>query len=130
MKSLRDLVEDNIDMLLYLDDMACVGNPNLEKILVNSMLAFAILPALFGSFTFSKKGTLSINFAIFLLYQLFKYFKHQKMHDIIGRCLFAPLINQGLANFINSPPLDPPDYNTSWKNEAIFSKERDFCKVQ
>ena len=117
-------------MLLYLDDMSFVGNPKLETILVNSLLSYAILPALFGSFTFNKKGSLSINFAIFLLYQIFKYIKHQKMHDIIGRCLFSPNINAGLSDYISNPPLDPVDYRTQWHNEPIFNKEREMCRVQ
>lgn len=117
-------------MLLYLEDMTSVGNPKLEMILVNSLLAFAILPALFGSFTLNKKGTLSINFAIFLLYQLFRYFKHKRLHDILGRCLFSSQLDSGLSGYITLPPADPVDYSPTWKNEPIFTKDREFCRHQ
>lgn len=129
-KGFRDLIEDNIDVLLYLEDMASVGNPKLEQILVNALLAYAILPALFGSFTFTKKGSLSINFAIFLLYQLFRYFRHQRMHDVLGMCLFSPTIDSGLLGYITSPPADPFDYAPIWNNSPVFAKEREFCRVQ
>lgn len=94
------------------------------------MLGFAILPTLFSSFTFMKKGTLSISFAIFLFYQIFRYFKHQRVHDLIGKCLFSPKIDQSLTQMISQPPSDPFDYSANWSKGAMFSTEKEICRVQ
>lgn len=94
------------------------------------MLAYAVLPTLFSSFTFNKKGSLSINFAIFLFYQIFRYFKHQRVHDLIGRCLFSAKIDKSLTQIINQPPADPYDYTAKWNGGAMFVKEKEFCRVQ
>lgn len=54
-KQLRDLIDDNVDILLYLDDLFGIGNDTLSKILINCLLSYTIIPCLFSSFTSSKK---------------------------------------------------------------------------
>ena len=56
-KTLKDLLDDNIDVLLFYEDLYNLNEKEISDTLTDTLFTYAILPSIFGSFTMSKKGS-------------------------------------------------------------------------
>jgi hypothetical protein len=74
-------------MLYFYDDLYAIGDPDLTNVLTDTLFTYAILPAIFGSFTMSKKGALSINLGVVLLFQIYEKISNQQVLDILSVCI-------------------------------------------
>ena len=68
----------------------------------------------------SKKGSLGLNFAIFLLFQLITHVSNKELLRILGLCILHPSLSKKVTQLIGTPPCDPYDYTFEWDGKKIF----------
>jgi hypothetical protein len=102
--------------------------------LMNSFLTYCIIPCIVGSFTMVNKGsilspgTMSLNFALFVLYQLVTSASEPESLQIITTLILRKEGHQKIENLMMNPVMDPKDYHYSWnkldKQHVEFSLVR------
>lgn len=78
----------------------------------------------------SKKGSLGLNFAMFLLFQLITHISNKELLKILGLCILHPNLSKKVTQLIGTPPSDPYDYTFEWDGKKIFQNESDYIKKQ
>lgn len=129
-KTLRDLLDDNIDMLLFYEDLYRIEDPELNNTMTDTLFTYAILPSIFGSFTMSKKGSLNLQLGVFLLFQLYQYITNQQFLDMVSSCILLGKYPIELAEYISDPLPDPEGYSTEWNSDRLFVKDAEVMKSQ
>ena len=121
---LKSSLEDNVDELMYFHDLMNTPIPKLKivglshQMLANAFMTYCVIPCILGSFTIMNKGTMSLNFAIFVLYQIISAVEDTDFSNCLIGLLLRPRIHSKFDAMMKSPPLDPAEYHFQW-NKVI-----------
>jgi len=129
-KTLKDLLDDNIDVLLFYEDLYRLNEPEVSNTLTDTLFTYAILPSIFGSFTMSKKGSLNLQLGVFLLFQIYENITDQIFIDMLSSCILLGKYPVELAEYISNPLSDPEDYYSEWCPKRLFVQDAQIMKKQ
>jgi len=88
-RNLKDLSEENIDILYYLNDIFHLEKVKLNDCICNALIQATFNPILISSFTDSKKGVLSLKLALYLIPLILKTLNNQNLNEWLIMKLFA-----------------------------------------
>lgn len=87
---MKDLAEENLDLLYYLSDIFELEKEKLNECIFNALIASVIDPILISSFTDCKKGIISINLALYLISIIIKTFKSNLLVEYLLMKILSP----------------------------------------
>lgn len=138
---LKSSLEDNLDEMMYLHDLLNSNKPEIKKVgfflmkmLINAFLTYCVIPCIVGSFTMvnkgrkTSKGTMSLNFAIFVLYQILSSASEPEVFEAVVTLILRHEAHVRVEELMKNPVMDPKDYNFVWnkleKQHVEFSLVR------
>lgn len=135
---LRDEIEDINDMLMYIQDIFSSNSPGLsqdlqklfKKALANSLLYYAYLPCLIGSFGCASKDPeiTSYSAVIFFLSQTFNYIKDPTFINTLAICVFMPHIPPQFSKIITGTTKFPRSYRETYTKRLTSSNLYKFAE--
>lgn len=88
----------------------------ISKILANALLAYAVFPAVFGSLYSQKKGVLSLNVSLFVIYKIFCCITYKPFLEAVALGIFSKTLKSEIVQrYIMSPHPVPQSYTFTWK---------------
>lgn len=127
---LKSSLEDNVDELMYLHDLAHTTQTKLKKMLLNAFLTYCVIPCILGSFTAVHKGAMSLNFALYVLYQIVSSVSDPVLVDALCTLLLRPDFLVSVENLMKNPVLDPADYSFQWSSSTKQAYEFSLLRYQ
>ena len=91
-RNLKDLSEENLDILYYINDIFMLAKPKLNNCIANALILSCLNPILVSSFTDSKKGMLSLKLALYLIPLILKTLTHDPLKEWLILKLFSSKI--------------------------------------
>jgi hypothetical protein len=121
---INDLLNEQLDSLLYLSDIFQINNPDVSRCLADAFLRLLALPLIAGSLGAERryKEHLGIPAATYFLVQIFTHIKHSSVVNTLLVAMFLPQIPASLHAAIQGhPPLPPASY--SYECSALHSSD-------
>lgn len=91
---------------------------HINELLANALLYYAFLPTIVASVCYVEKGEppLHINFALYLLIQVFKVIQFKPIIDTLVCVMFYPKIHKDMIPYIQGDiPKAPSSYCYNWR---------------
>jgi hypothetical protein len=110
---LDDLLNEQVDSLLYLNDIFDIDVPEVSFSLGDSFLRLLALPLVAGSLGAKRRlrEHLGLPTATYFLVQIFAHIKHSPVINTLLTAMFMPLLQPSLHAAIQGPPpAAPPSY--------------------
>lgn len=121
-KSLETETSDMIDFLMFFDDFFRIGSEELNRLLANAMLSYAVFPCLISSLSSPNKDSLVVNLALYLLFQIYSLISHQPLLDIITIELFSTQAPFGFAKLAQKVQKVPLTYSKHFQKESAWNE--------
>jgi len=122
---LQDYLDDQYDLLMYIEDIFKLGNEKLNKILANALLSYAIIPTLLAPLASNDRGTLSLNLSLYLINLILSSITYTPLLEFIYVFLFSPNLNTELQTLKQSIPDVPASYCTNWSFKTPWDTRED-----
>ncbi|EAR83388.3 CLEC16A, putative (macronuclear) [Tetrahymena thermophila SB210] len=129
-QKLSDLMSDQIDQILFWEDLIHSCNEQAKKISINSFISYALIPSIFNSFISTKKGKLSIYLSLHILTIILQHISNKEILEIIILTLFGEKINRKHLEWIQHPAQEPAHFNAQWSYRHFWDDYDDFLKKQ
>jgi hypothetical protein len=110
---LDDLLNEQVDSLLYLNDIFEIDVPEVSFSLGDSFLRLLALPLVAGSLGAERRlrEHLGLPAATYFLVQIFAHIKHSPVINTLLAAMLVPLIQPSLHTAVQGPPpAAPPSY--------------------
>jgi len=111
---LAELLDNQYDLLIYIDDIFKLNRNRISQILSNTLLSYLIIPNLIAPLTSSTKGAISLSLIQYLLNLIFSCLTYPPLLETIYIYLFSPKINEELINLSHESPRTPSSYQKEW----------------
>ena len=101
-ETLWSLIEDSNELLYFFQDIFDLGMDHVNTLLANALLYYAFLPTIIATICYVEKGEppLHINFALYLLIQVFKIVQFKPIIDTLVSVMFYSKIHKDLIPYI------------------------------
>ena len=96
----------------------------------NAFLIYCIVPCILPSFTMVNKGTMSLNFTIFVLYQIISAVNDPEFTNCLIGLILRPKIHVKFDEMMSGPVLDPQEYALLWSQPKKPSYNYNLIKHQ
>lgn len=88
-RNLKDLAEENLDILYYINDIFLMGRKQVNDCVANALILATLNPILIASFTDCKKGILSLKLALYLIPLLLNTLHYSDLTDWLLLKIFS-----------------------------------------
>jgi hypothetical protein len=119
------LNEDVSDKLLYIQDILTLDIVQINKIMLNSLMYYAIMPLLICNICMPSKKTyyVNVNSSLFFLNQIFDANQYESFQNIIVIIMLLQKVPQYILTYSEELPRAPATYTQKWvykKNSQVF----------
>lgn len=114
---LKNVHDDIIDDILYLQDIFSLKLDKINYILTNSVFYYLILPLLCGSLVSMTKPKIAISVSIYVLLTLFYYIKDENFLNSMFTICFAEKMNEKMIRYIEEYPKNVKNYFFDWNSQ-------------
>lgn len=122
------LNEDAIDKLLYIQDILTLGIVEINKIIINSLMYYGVMPLLICNICMPSKKTyyVNVNSSLFFLNQIFEANQYEQIQNIIIIIMLLHKIPQYILKYSEELPRAPATYMQKW----VYKKNSQVVKLQ
>jgi hypothetical protein len=111
---LKNIHDDIIDDILYIQDIFSLKIPKINYILTNSMFYYTILPLLSNSLISMTKPKVAISISLYILVSLCHYIKDEGFINMLIIVLFGSELSPELIKLIEEYPKSVKNYHLDW----------------
>jgi len=109
------LIGNHQDWLYFFQDFFNLQIPEVNELLANTLLSYAILPVLVRSCcVIEEQPIIEMNLAFFLLSEIFKTINHDPLLNTIVAAIFHPKTDAGLYEYVRQYPVHPDSFMKQW----------------
>jgi hypothetical protein len=112
--SLKNIHDDIIDDILYLQDIFSLNIEKINYILTNSLFYYLILPLICGSLVTMSKPLIAISVSLYVILGFFHYVKNEHFLNLLFYVLFSEKLNKKLVNYMETFPKNIKNYFFDW----------------
>jgi hypothetical protein len=111
---LKNLHDEIIDEILYLQDLFSLKVDKINYILTNCIFYFLVLPLLCGSLISMTKPKIAISVSMYVMVAIFNYVKDEAFLNLFFAVLFYEKLNKKLIRYIENYPKNIRNYYYDW----------------
>lgn len=112
--SLKNIHDDIIDDILYIQDIFSLKIEKINYILTNSLFYYMVLPLLCGSLVSMTKPLIAISVSLYVTLTLFHYIKNQHFLNLLYTVFFSEKLNEKLVKYMEVYPKNMKNYFFDW----------------
>jgi len=112
--SLKNIHDDMIDDILYIQDIFSLNIEKINYILTNSLFYYLILPLICGSLVTMSKPVIAISVSLYVILSFFHYVKNEHFLNLFFYMLFSEKLNKNLVNYMETYPKNIKNYYFDW----------------
>jgi len=122
---MTELLDDQYDLLMYIDDVFQLQKEKINTALANCLIHYTIIPALLVPFTSSKRGMININLSLYLINLLLNSINHLDIVEFIVITLFSKKIDSSFLELTKTIPEEPVCYSKTWTFDSPWDIYQD-----
>jgi len=127
---LAELLDNQYDLLIYIDDIFKLDRNRISQILSNTLLSYLIIPNLIAPLTSSTKGAISLSLIQYLLNLIFSCLTYPPLLETIYVYLFSPKVNEELITLSHESPKAPSSYQKEWNFVTFWDQYEELMLKQ
>lgn len=114
---LKNIHDDIIDDILYLQDIFSLKIEKINFMLANCIFYYLVLPLLCGSIVSLTKPKIAISVAIYLMLTLFYLIKDEAFNNMLFVILFYEKLTKKLLRYMDDYPKNVRNYFYDWTSQ-------------
>lgn len=126
---LKNVHDDLVDDILFLQDIFSLKIPRITYILTNSLFYYFIMPMLCGSLISMQKPRLGTSVVLYIFLAFFYFIKEESFLNTLFLTLFEENVNEALKNFISEEPEFPQNFFFEWNVQLKEANKKSFFEL-
>jgi hypothetical protein len=125
-ESLKNVHDDIIDDILYLQDIFSLKLDKINYILINSLFYYTIMPLLCASLISMTKPVIAISVSIYMILNLFHYIRDESFLNTLFAVLFEDKLSKRMHLYMLDYPKNIRNYFFDWNSQKKASNYSTF----
>lgn len=119
--SLKNIHDDIIDDILYIQDIFSLKIEKINLVLTNSLFYYVVLPLICGSLVSMTKPMIAISVSLYVSLCLFHYIKNEHFLNLLFTVMFSEKLKRKLVNYMEAYPKNIKNYFFDWNAQKKSS---------